>query len=68
MSLDHKLLLRVGDAADRLSISRAYLYEQIAAGRIRTIKIGAATRIPVAELDRFVKECDSSEFTVAGAR
>ena len=61
-----KLLLRVSEAADRLSISRAFLYEQIAAGRLRALKIGAATRIPASELERFIKECAGESEPAAG--
>jgi excisionase family DNA binding protein len=40
-------------AAERLGISRATVSRRIAAGEIRTIKVGNRHRIPVAEYERF---------------
>jgi excisionase family DNA binding protein len=51
---DPRIAYRPADAAKAIGISRAYLYELIAAGRIRTCKLGAATLIERAELERFV--------------
>ncbi len=53
--VEGKLLLRIQEAAERLSISRAFLYQQIAAGRLRTVRIGGAVRIPTVELERYVR-------------
>jgi excisionase family DNA binding protein len=52
---DERLLLRPSEAAARLGIGRSTLYQLIARGEIRVLKIGAATRIPVWELERFVR-------------
>lgn len=50
-------LLRIPEAAAELSIGRSRLYELIAAGELRAVKIGSrGVRIPDAELDRFVRE------------
>jgi len=50
-------LLRIPEAAAELSIGRSRLYELIAAGELRAVKIGSrGVRIPDAELDRFVTE------------
>ncbi|MGI8830045.1 MAG: helix-turn-helix domain-containing protein [Candidatus Limnocylindria bacterium] len=49
-------LLTVKDAAAELSIGRSTLYELIAAGELRPVRIGRALRIPTSELDRFVAE------------
>lgn len=51
-----KLLYKVEEAAERLSLSRAYLFKLIRDGRIRAIKIGGATRIAASELERYVSE------------
>lgn len=48
------LLLRVSEAAHRLSIGRSTLYQQIAAGEIRVVKIGRATRVPATELASWI--------------
>ena len=49
MSTD-KLLLSVPEAAGRLSIGRAALYDLIRTNRLRTVKIGRRRLVPVAAL------------------
>jgi excisionase family DNA binding protein len=49
-----RLLLRVSEAAEALGLSRSTVYELIAAGEITPIRIGAAVRIPVTELEQWV--------------
>jgi excisionase family DNA binding protein len=39
-------LLAIPDAADALGIGRSMLYQQIAAGRIRTVKVGRRRLVP----------------------
>jgi excisionase family DNA binding protein len=51
-----RLLLRVDEAAARLSVSRASLYRLLSSGRLRAVRVGRATRIPARELERFVRE------------
>ena len=53
-STTEKILLRPEEAAKRLGVSRARLYQLLAAGEIASLKIGSSRRVPVAELDRFV--------------
>jgi excisionase family DNA binding protein len=36
--------------------ARSSLYEDIAAGRIQTVKLGTSTRIPRVELERYISE------------
>jgi hypothetical protein len=48
------LLYKVSDAVAMLRMSRAYLYRQIRAGRIRTVKEGDATFITAAALADYV--------------
>lgn len=55
-----RLLLRVSEAGERLGLSRSTIYELIGAGEIRVLKVGRATRIPVAELEAWVtRRCDT---------
>ena len=42
--------LRVSEACVSLSISRSKLYEEVAAGRIKALKAGSRTLIPVASI------------------
>jgi len=48
------LLYKVSDAVTVLRMSRAYVYRQIKAGRIRTVKEGDATFITAAALAEYV--------------
>ena len=50
------LLLTVSEAARLLAIGRTSLYRLIDNGELRVVKIGRATRVPVAELRTFVGE------------
>jgi excisionase family DNA binding protein len=52
---DLRLLLTVGEAAVVLAIGRTTLYQLIADGQVRTVRIGRAVRVPVAELEAFVE-------------
>jgi excisionase family DNA binding protein len=55
--MDTRLLLRVEEAAAALGISRALLYRDLLQpGTLRVVKIAGRTLIPVAELERYVRE------------
>ena len=43
-------------AASQLSISRSHLYNLIARGDIRVVKIGTRTVVPASEVDRLLEE------------
>ncbi|MDT0303983.1 helix-turn-helix domain-containing protein [Streptomonospora wellingtoniae] len=49
-----KALYKVTEAAEVLSLSRAELYEQMAAGRLRFVKVGRARRVPAGAIADFV--------------
>ncbi len=44
------MLLRVGEAAETLGISRSKCYELIASGELPSVKIGQSVRVPVQDL------------------
>lgn len=44
------------EAATALGISRAKVYEELAAGRLRSVKSGKRRLIPVAALDEWLAE------------
>lgn len=46
------LAYRINDACQILQISRSHLYELIARGEIRLIKIGCRSLIPATEIER----------------
>jgi excisionase family DNA binding protein len=53
--------LRVGEAATVLGIGRSKLYELIASGRLRSVKIDSARRVPVAALQEFLSHLNGGE-------
>ena len=54
-----RLLYRVEEAAEILALSRSTIYELLASGELKGIKIGRACRIAASELDRFVADLGS---------
>jgi excisionase family DNA binding protein len=51
-----RLLLTVPEAAEALAISRSKLYELIAAGLIRSVRIDGSRRVPVEALRTYVAQ------------
>lgn len=51
-----RLLLRVPEAAEVLSISKSKCYELVAAGRLPSLKVGASIRVPLAALEEWIAE------------
>ena len=49
-----KLLLTVPEAAAALAISRSKLYELLAAGLVRSVRIDGSRRVPVKALETYV--------------
>ena len=49
-----RLLLTVPEAAEALAISRSKLYELIAAGLVRSVRIDGSRRVPVESLETYV--------------
>jgi excisionase family DNA binding protein len=47
-------LLTIPDAADALSIGRSTLYEEIAAGRLRSVKVGRRRLIPAESVAAYI--------------
>ena len=52
--MDELLLLTVEEAARRLSLGRTKVYEELATGRLRSVQVGRARRIPVDALAEYV--------------
>lgn len=48
------LLLTVGQAADRLQISRSSIYREVGRGRLQVVKVGHLTRIRLQDLEAYV--------------
>jgi excisionase family DNA binding protein len=51
-----KLLYRVDEAAQALGLSRARLYQLIAAGEVPAIRVGGAIRLPAEHLRKWIHE------------
>jgi excisionase family DNA binding protein len=49
-----RLLLTVPEAAEALAISRSKLYELIAGGLVRSVRIDGSRRVPVEALETYV--------------
>jgi excisionase family DNA binding protein len=49
-----KLLLDVSEVGYALGCGRSLVFRLIAAGELRTVKVGRLTRIPLGEVEEFV--------------
>ena len=49
-----KILLTIPEAANSLAISRSKLYELLAAGTVRSVRIDGSRRVPVEALEAYV--------------
>lgn len=45
--MNDRLMLRPGEAADAIGVSRSKAYELIAEGQIPSVKVGGCVRVPV---------------------
>ncbi len=55
-----KLLFTVEEVADATGLSRSFVYMQIAAGRLQTVRIGRARRITPAAADQFIRDLEET--------
>jgi excisionase family DNA binding protein len=53
--MDEKRLLRVGEVAERLGLSRSLTYALVMSGQIRSVTINSARRVTVEAVDDFVR-------------
>ncbi len=53
-------LLKVPEVALRLSISRAKVYELLAAGELRSVRLAGSRRVRSVDLDDFIAGLDES--------
>jgi excisionase family DNA binding protein len=51
-----RLLLRVGEAAERLSLSRSKTYQLVQAGELPSIRLGRSLRVPVEALAEVIEK------------
>ncbi len=49
-------LLSVGEAADMLGIGRSRLYDEIAAARVRSVKVGRRRLVPSGAIAEYIAE------------
>lgn len=53
-----RLALKVPEAAKAIGISRASMYQIVASGEVRSVRIGRRILIPVAELQRLLQRLE----------
>ncbi len=56
-----QLLLTIPAAAEHMSLGRSKTYELIQEGRLSTVRIGRAIRIPTSEVERFVAQLQAEQ-------
>ena len=56
-----KKLLTISETAERLSLGITKTYELIRMGRLNSVRIGRAVRIPTAELESFVAKLQADQ-------
>jgi excisionase family DNA binding protein len=59
-----RLLLTVTEAAESLAISRSKLYELLATGLVRSVRIDGSRRVPVEALESYVATLLEQEETI----
>ncbi|NYH42627.1 excisionase family DNA binding protein [Micromonospora jinlongensis] len=52
---DHRVVLTIEEAAQRLGIGRTTMYALVKSGQIRTVTIGRLRRVPSFCLDEYVQ-------------
>ncbi len=65
VAVPERHLYRIREAMSLLSMSRSFIYEQIRAGRLRSVKQGRARLIPATAIQTYVQLLiDESEVTL----
>ena len=49
-----RVLYRIDEAAELLSVSKSRVYELVRSGQLRTVKAGKSHRVPARSLDEYV--------------
>ncbi|RVX45448.1 excisionase family DNA binding protein [Nonomuraea polychroma] len=60
MNSKDKLLVTAAEASEMLGLGRTKVYELIAAGELRSVKIGRSRRVPVQALTAFVSAMEEA--------
>ena len=66
--MSDRVLLRVDEAAQLLSLGRSTLYAMAAAGTIPTVRVGRSLRIPREELNRWIEQRTEQAVDFEGQR
>ena len=67
MATDAPLLYTPEGAATKIATGRTTIYQLIASGELRSVKIGRSRRIPAAALDEYVEKLFATD-SAAGRR
>lgn len=55
MDNTNRAAYRINEFAEMLGVSRATIWNRIAAGQLKVVRFGGATLVPSSELDRLLK-------------
>lgn len=53
--MSDEMMLRVDEAARRISMGRSYFFEMLRRGEIASVKLGSARRVPVRALEEWME-------------
>ena len=56
VELAERRLLRIEDVADRLTVSRSMAWKLVAAGDLRSVRIGRSVRVRPADLEAYLAD------------
>ena len=56
-----KLLLKVEDVCERLSLGRSKVYEMMASGELRSVQVGRSRRVPAPALDELLARLEQDQ-------
>lgn len=59
--MSETVLLRIPEAAERLSMSKRFVYDEIRAGRLRAVKVGSVWRVEESAISDYVETLDSNQ-------
>jgi excisionase family DNA binding protein len=61
--MEKKILLRPAEVAELIGLGKSKTYALIAAGAIRSVRIGASIRVPADALRQWIEELQAGEPT-----
>jgi excisionase family DNA binding protein len=56
-----RLLVSVGEAAERLSVGRSFMYTLLMRGEVASVKLGRSRRVPMSALEAYVQRLQEAQ-------